>query len=110
MCKKKSKPAQSIEENPSKLMENEICALKQIGDNFDIRIVRGDVLFEDCDAMVLPLDPDLNFSNGGITQLYQQQIDSLEHQFEIDTQAMEERLIKSQAFRLPNARICYFCS
>ncbi len=48
--------------------ENMICATESIGDNFVFQIVWGDVLLHEMDAVVLPLDHELRFSNEGLTK------------------------------------------
>ena len=90
-------------------IENFICARKLIGQNFEFNITKGDIQKEDVDAIALPLDYDLKFSNEGITTQYKKEIFTVVDNLSQDIDEMDLKVEKAEDFRLPNARICYFC-
>lgn len=107
MCKKKKNNLPERNHDH----DNKICAKKIIGTSvkFNFQIAKGDILKAEIDAVVLPIDHDLRFSIDGNTELYQKILPEVEEKFEQDTNTQEARVVQCSDFRLPNARVCYFC-
>lgn len=84
-----------------------LCARRMLQDRVELRILIGDILCEDADAIVFPADPDLTFKQENIERMYKIQ---MKHLFDLYSINPERRVMKYDNLNLPNASKVYFCA
>ena len=83
-----------------------LCARRMLQGVVELRIMMGDILEEEADAVVFPLDKDLTFKQPSVEKMFKYQ---MSHLFKMYVDAPNKRALRYDNLKLQNASKVYFC-